>query len=149
MVADGDRPRTDDDLDRRRRRIELRSVVEHVVEHPQQLARLTTHGPGLSVDHDRATASPLGPGGGAAGEGGDVDDLGRLVVRLLGGERDELVGDVGQLPQLRVDVAEHTVTGRRLELGVAAEDLDVRAEARQGRAQLVAGVLREPLLLLP
>ena len=48
-----------------------------------------------------------------------------------------------------MDVAEHAVTGRRLELGVAAEDLDVGAEARQGGAQLVAGVLGEPLLLFP
>ena len=88
------------------------------------------------------------PRGGAAGERVDVDRLGRLVVRLLGGERDELVGDDGQLPQLRVDVAEHPVTGRRVELGVAAEYLDVRTEAREGGAQLVAGVLRQPLLLL-
>ena len=75
--------------------------------------------------------------------------MGGLVGRHPGGDRDDLVDEVDHLLDLAVQVVDDLrplVVG---EIGMAAQHVEVGAQARQRRAQLVPGVLDESLLLGP
>ena len=86
----------------------------------------------------------------ACGHVGQVQRLRRLVGRgPVGGELDQLLHQVGQLPALEVEVAEDLGPLRLRQVGRSLEQLDVGAQRGQRGAQLVAGVHHQPLLLLP
>ena len=83
---------------------------------------------------------------------GDVDQthrLHRLVVAGFGGQLDQLVDQVGELAGLAVEVGEQLLASvRRQLLEAAAQHRDVGAQAGERRAQLVAGVLHQLVLLV-
>ena len=73
----------------------------------------------------------------------------RLVVAPVGGQLDELVDQGGQLAALAVEVVEQLAARRpAARLLDAAQHRDVGAQAGQRRAQLVAGVLHQLLLVV-
>ena len=64
------------------------------------------------------------------------------------GQGDDLLDETDELLGLGVEVVEHLGARRGVEVGMAAQHGEVRAHARQRRAQLVAGVLDEPPLVV-
>ena len=71
----------------------------------------------------------------------------RLVGRDAAGDRDDLVDEVDHLLDLAVEVGDDLLAVVVGKIGVPAQHVEVRAQARQRRAQFVPGVLDEPSLL--
>ena len=76
------------------------------------------------------------------------DPLGRRAVGDALGQRHDLLDEADELLGLGVQVVEHLPSRLGIEVGVAAQHGQVRAHAGQRGAQLVPGVLDEPLLVV-
>ena len=103
-----------------------------------------------------AAAVPLGarklvvgraPAG--VGQSAQVDRHCGFGVPAIHCQLDQFVHQVRQLPGLAGDVVEQSLLGGGGEFGEAPENAHVGAQAGQGCAQLVAGVLHQSLLRLP
>ena len=99
-------------------------------------------------DGDRATGAAADPLGHPVDDVVEGDDLLGLVVVGVGGELHELVDEGAELVGLDLEVGEDRLAGGLGQVVVAAQGLDVGAQAGERGAQLVAGVLHELLLLL-
>ena len=85
---------------------------------------------------------------GLLGQRGEIAVLGRLVVAPIRRQLDELVDEGRQFLRLAVEVVDQLLTSLRREALETAQHRDVGAQAGQRRAQLVAGVLHELVLLI-
>ena len=112
----------------RRRR---RGLDHRVVRRRRRPAAVATLGPG---GHRRGPPSPSTNGSAGA------------LVDGSPGQRHDLLDQPDELLGLGLQVVEHRWPHLGVEVGVAAQHGEVRAHAGQRRAQLVAGVLDEPLL---
>ena len=108
----------------------------------------TEHGVPATVTVDRAAGAAPHALGHPLDDVVEGDDLLGLVVVGVGGELHELVDERAELTGLDLEVGEDGLAGGLGQVVVAAQGLDVGAQAGERGAQLVAGVLHQLLLLL-
>jgi hypothetical protein len=92
--------------------------------------------------------APFGADGDPGRHLPEGDALGRHAVGDATGQRHDLLHEVDELLRLGVEVLEHLGACLGIEVGMAAQDGEVRAHARQRGAQLVTGVLDEAPLVV-
>ena len=95
-----------------------------------------------------AAVPALGAGGDRSRQLAELDPLDRCAVGDAASQGDDLLDEADELLRLGVQIVEHLASRRRVEVGVAAQHGQVRAHARQRRAQLVAGILDESALVV-
>ena len=151
MIPNGERPVVQADLDSSAGWAPFARVVEHVDDRTLELLSPAFRARRLEVKVDRDIGRPQpGPVDGGGHHSIEVDLCGllRRCVRVAG-ELDKVVHEGGQLSHLLGDVGEQPATLVFGHARSARQHLDVRAQARQGRLQLVARVSDEFALLLP
>ena len=146
VVADLDPAGGAGDLDRSPL-IELQGVLHQVAHGSLQRERLSRHRGVVRDDLHLAPGSLCRPAGHPLDERTQIDGLVRLVVAPVGGQVDHLVDEPGQLVGLALQVVEQLSALCRSQLIGAPQGIDVGPQARQRGAQLVPGVLDEPLLV--
>ena len=119
-----------------------------VIARSSSVTRPTTIAGRSVVERDVAAGPPLLAGHDAVDELAEVDLLDGFFGVGVGGELDELAHEVGELPQLEVGLAEQLVALVLVERPRPPEQVDVRAQRGERRAQLVARVQHESALLL-
>ena len=128
--------------------VELGRVLEQVPDGALQARPVPAHDGAVGVDHDLPAAASSHPLGRMLREPGQRHRLLGLLAAPGEGQLDELVDQVGELAGLALDVGDEALARRRRELGEAAQHARVGAQAGQRGAQLVGGVLDEPVLRL-
>ena len=148
VVSDRHGAVRDGDLDRRARLAPLDGVVEHVRDGSLEPARDAANDGRLERRREADLGrEPLGPRDLLVHELVElhVDEL--EVGRLLARELDEPGHEAAHLPELAHEVAEQRLARGGREVVAACEHLDVRADARERRPELVGGVGDELALL--
>ena len=154
VVADRDDAVGERDLHRAVGGTPLRGVVEQVGHGTLQGARLTLDPPRAQVGVERERRGPqLHAIDRVRHDVGEVHRLGIVVQRLVARQLDEVADQGRELLDLGADVGHDLhrllVAQRAARLARLGQELDVGAQAREGRAQLVSGVGHEaPLLQL-
>jgi hypothetical protein len=146
-VGDGDRALADVQLDRLDAvPVELGGVLQQVAHRAFQTLAVAADDGAVGVHVNLPAGAPLHAFGTAPAQRGQVDRLLGPVAAPGQGELDELVHQVVELAGLALEVVEQALAGVGGELGGAAQDAGVHAQARQRGAQLVRGVLHQPVL---
>ena len=100
------------------------------------------------LDGDLATGAAAVPRHDPFDQLAEVDRLHRLLAARVGGELHQLRDEIGELAQLESVSVDQLGALRVVERSGPAQEVDVGAQRGERRAQLVAGVHHEPLLLL-
>lgn len=96
---------------------------------------------------DRASGAASGSIDGALHHIAQLHPLHGFVVASGRGEFDEFVDEIGEFARLAVEIGEQPLALGRVErVDALAQDGDVGAQAGEGCAQFVAGVLHQSLL---
>ena len=152
-VEHGERPGRDGDLDRAAALVELARVVDQVGDRPIESGpwgvddRRSTGRVARHAARHLARAAPAHACRHVARQLAEFERLDRLIGQIATGHRHELVHEVGQLDHFGVEIVEDLALHDRFHVGVAPQHRQVGPQAGERRAQLVAGVLHEALLL--
>ncbi len=147
-IEHGQGPPTDDHVDGATRRIELARVVDEVGDRAVERRAGCVDGGLVGGGHrDRTGSAATHTFGDVGREVGEHDPLGRLAVEFARRHRDQLVDEIGELGHLAVEVVQHAAAHLGIHVGVTTQHGQVRPQAGERRAELVAGVLHEAPLL--
>ena len=148
VVPHGHAALIDDHLDRRAGRGELVGVAEQVADRSLEQA-------GVALDHARVGVHRDRPIGAAPetidrslGDTAQLQPNEGFGVLVVGGQLDQLAEQLVELAQLGLDRRQHGGAVLGIQPVGALEEGDVGPQARQRRAQLVARVVHETVLLL-
>ena len=128
---------------------ELQRVVDEVGDGPVDHRLAAVDGARVvGVDHDLLAGAATEPRRHVVGHLAQRHRLHRLLAAHVGGELDHLAHQVGELVELEPGLGDELGPLLGVERGGVPEEVDVGAHRGERRAQLVAGVDDQALLLL-